>query len=140
MIFGKLVLLYVQFTQFAGGGHRNDAITLYVTQTKPENRQTMKIMDTCFCEESFIDRSFLVLEILRRRHKTLYKTKKPMVSRVKNAIIVRLFLLQLSFAYNPPFYFNMEKSYKDISFSYHNNDNKICPLLSSFCFQQNFHD
>ena len=74
----------------------------------------MEIMDTCFCEESFIDRSFLVLEILRRRHKTLYKTKKPMVSRVKNAIIVRLFLLQLSFAYNPPFYFNMEKSYKDI--------------------------
>ena len=28
----------------------------HVTQTKHENRQTM---DACFCEESFIDRSFL---------------------------------------------------------------------------------
>ena len=35
-----------------------------MTQTKHENRQTMETKDTCFCEESFIDRSFLVLEIL----------------------------------------------------------------------------
>ena len=31
--------------------------------TKHENRQTMKAKDRCFCEEIFIDRSFLVLEI-----------------------------------------------------------------------------
>ena len=35
-----------------------------VTQTKHENRETMETKDTCFCEESSIDRSFLVLEIL----------------------------------------------------------------------------
>ena len=33
----------------------------HVTQTKPENRQTMETKDMYFCEESFIDRSFLAL-------------------------------------------------------------------------------
>ena len=28
----------------------------------------METQDTCFCEESFIDRSFLVFEILREPH------------------------------------------------------------------------
>ena len=36
-----------------------------MTQTKHENRQIMETKDICFCEESFIDRSFLVLTILR---------------------------------------------------------------------------
>ena len=36
----------------------------HVTQTKHENRETMETKDICFCEESSIDRSFLVLEIL----------------------------------------------------------------------------
>ena len=35
----------------------------HVTQTKHENRETMETKDICFCEESSIDRSFLVLEI-----------------------------------------------------------------------------
>ena len=35
----------------------------YMTQTKQENRQIMETKDTRFCEESFIDVSFLVLEI-----------------------------------------------------------------------------
>ena len=34
-------------------------------QTKHENRQTMEAKDICFCEESFIDRSLLFLEIWR---------------------------------------------------------------------------
>ena len=37
----------------------------HVTQIKDENSQTMETMNTCFCEERFSDRSFLVLEILR---------------------------------------------------------------------------
>ena len=48
-------------------------MTLYshhLTQTKHENRQSMETKGTCFLEESFIDRSFIVLEILR-----LHKTK-----------------------------------------------------------------
>ena len=53
------------------GGGRVIAKTYHVTQTKHENRQIMEKMDTCFCKESFIDRSFLVLEILR-----LHKPKK----------------------------------------------------------------
>ena len=36
-----------------------------LTQTKHKNRQTIETKDTCFSEENFIDRSFLVLEILR---------------------------------------------------------------------------
>ena len=36
-----------------------------LTQAKQENTQTTDTKDTCFCEESFIDISFLVLEILR---------------------------------------------------------------------------
>ena len=38
----------------------------HVTQARHESRETIKTKDICFCEESFIDRSFLVLEILRR--------------------------------------------------------------------------
>ena len=37
----------------------------HVTQTKHENKQSMEIKDLCFCQESFIDRSCLVLEIVR---------------------------------------------------------------------------
>ena len=42
-----------------------------MTQTKHENVQIMETKDTYFCEESFIDRSFLILTIL-----------KPIVNRV----------------------------------------------------------
>ena len=34
-----------------------------MTQTKRENWRTMATKDTCLCEESLIDRSFLFLEI-----------------------------------------------------------------------------
>ena len=37
----------------------------HVTQTKYENRETIEAKDTCFWEEPFIDRSFLLLEILK---------------------------------------------------------------------------
>ena len=37
-----------------------------MTRTKHENRKTMKTMNTCFCEENFIDRLFLASEILGR--------------------------------------------------------------------------
>ena len=37
----------------------------HITQTKHKNKQTMETKDTFFCQESFIDRFFLVLEILR---------------------------------------------------------------------------
>ena len=59
-----------------------------------------------------------------------------------------LFLLQLSFGCNPAFYFNMGKKLeRHISFSctcscryrkHPNNDNNICALESSACFQQHF--
>ena len=68
----------------------------------------------------------------------------------QNAIAVSLFLLELSFAYNPAFYFNMgKKLWRNISFSsscfcYYrkdpNNNDMICLLPSSICFQQHFHD
>ena len=37
----------------------------HVTKTKHESRQTKERQDKCFCEESFIDRSLSVLEILK---------------------------------------------------------------------------
>ena len=46
----------------------NDVQLHHVTQTKLENRQTIETKDTCLGEESFMDRSFLVLEILREGH------------------------------------------------------------------------
>ena len=55
----------------------------HVTQTKHESRQTTGTKDTCYCEERFIDRSFLVLEILSGGT----KSKKPMVNRVKVEIV-----------------------------------------------------
>ena len=41
----------------------------------------METKDTCSCEGGFIDRSVLVLEILRGRT-WLHKPEKPMVNRV----------------------------------------------------------
>ena len=66
-----------------------------------------------------------------------------------NSNAVSLFLLQLSLACNPAFYFNIVKrlwrhaSFSFTCFCYYrkpnpNNDN-ICPLQST-CFQQRFHD
>ena len=55
----------------------------HVAQTKQKNKQTMETKDACYCEESFIDRSYLVLEILRGGA----KSKKPMVNRVKVVIV-----------------------------------------------------
>ena len=50
----------------------------------------METTDTCFCKKSFIDRSYLVLEILKRDTcapspfpPRLHKLKKPMVNTVK---------------------------------------------------------
>ena len=37
----------------------------HVVQPKHKNRQRMEAKDICFCGESFSNRSFLVLEILR---------------------------------------------------------------------------
>ena len=54
----------------------------HMTQTKHKNRQAMETNDTCFCEESFIDRLFLVWEILRGGAHKVAKPKKPMVNRV----------------------------------------------------------
>ena len=68
----------------------------------------------------------------------------------QTAIAVSLFLFRLSFAYNPAFHFNKgKKLWRHITFSstcfcyyrkHPNNDNMICPLPSSSCFQQHFHD
>ena len=55
----------------------------HVAQTKQKNKQTMETKDACYCEESFIDRSYLVLEILRGGA----KSKKPKVNRVKVVIV-----------------------------------------------------
>ena len=62
----------------------------HMTQTKHKNRQTMETRDTCFCGESFIDRSFLVLEILRGHFvhsPPLPWPKNPMLNRVKKLLI-----------------------------------------------------
>ena len=69
-----------------------------LTQTKHKNRQTIETKDTCFSEENFIDRSFLVLEILREGGggicatlpPWLHKPKKSMVNMVKNILLVKL--------------------------------------------------
>ena len=53
----------------------------HVTQIKHKNRHG----DTCFCKESFIDRSFLVFKFLkggRGRYFVLHKSKKPIVNMV----------------------------------------------------------
>ena len=55
----------------------------HATQAKHENRQTMGTKDTRYCEERFIDRSFLVLEVLSGET----KSKKPMVKRVRVVIV-----------------------------------------------------
>ena len=64
--------------------------------------------------------------------------------------IVSLFILQLSLVYNPAFYFNIgKKAMKTYIIFLHcfyyyrknpNNDNKICPVTSSFCLQQHLTD
>ena len=62
------------------------SLSHHVTQNKHEKRQTMETKDTCFCEKSFIDISFSVLEILRGGTLCppwLHKPKKPMVNRVE---------------------------------------------------------
>ena len=69
---------------------------------------------------------------------------------VPNATTVSLFLLQLWFTCNLAFYFNMgNKLWRHTTFystclcyyrKHPNNDNKICPLPYSACFQQHFHD
>ena len=64
----------------------------HVTQTKHENRQTMGSKDTRYCEERFIDRSFLVLEILSGGT----KSKKPMVNRVKVEIVIYTLFISTS--------------------------------------------
>ena len=55
----------------------------HMTQIKHENRQAMETKDTCFCEVSFIDRSFLVLEILRGEEGVL--CAPPMATQTKKA-------------------------------------------------------
>ena len=55
----------------------------HATQNKHENRQTMGTKDTRYCEERFIKRSFLVLEILSGGT----KSKKPMVNRINVEIV-----------------------------------------------------
>ena len=70
------------------------------TQTKHENRQTMGTKDTCYCDERFIDRSFLVLEILSGGT----KSKKPMVNRVQVEIV------------NYALFFSTSKSVSQIQF------------------------
>ena len=55
----------------------------HATQTKHVNRQTMGTKDTRYCEERFIDRSFLVLDTLSWGT----KSKKPMVNKVKVKIV-----------------------------------------------------
>ena len=52
-----------------------------VTQTKHKNKQTMETKETCFCKQSFIDRSFLVLEILRGHS----VPSSPMATQAKTA-------------------------------------------------------
>ena len=61
-----------------------------MTQTKHENKQKTETTDTCFCEKSFIDRSFLVLEILKGAPcappplpRWQHKSRESMVNRVK---------------------------------------------------------
>ena len=64
----------------------------HATQTKHENRQTKGTKDTHYCEERFIDRSFLVLEILSGGT----KSKKPMVNRVKVEIVIYTLFISTS--------------------------------------------
>ena len=59
-------------------------------QTKHENKQTTETTGTCFCEKSFIDRSFLVLEILKGApcdppplSRWQHKSRESMLNRVK---------------------------------------------------------
>ena len=58
----------------------------HVVQPKNKNRQRMEAKDIYFCGESFNNRSFLVLEILREgiyAPQWLHKPKKLMLNRVK---------------------------------------------------------
>ena len=61
-----------------------------IIQTKHENKQTTGTAGTCFCEKSFIHRSFLVQEILNRAPCApppfppwQHKSKKQILNRVK---------------------------------------------------------
>ena len=62
----------------------------HVTPTKYENRETIETKDTCFWEERFIDRSFLLLEILKAEilcppPSWKNKSQKAMGNRVKSS-------------------------------------------------------
>ena len=65
MIFGKQVDNMSKLHNLQGVVIEMTSQSHQVTQTKHENRQTMDTKATCFCEESFTDSSFLVLEISR---------------------------------------------------------------------------
>ena len=57
----------------------------HMTHTKHENRQTMETKGTCFCEESLIDRSFLVLELLNGGFLCASLPPLPMATQAKKA-------------------------------------------------------
>ena len=49
----------------------------HVTQAKHKNMQKMEVKDICFCEESFMNKSFLVLENYGNKSQ-----KKPMLNKL----------------------------------------------------------
>ena len=58
----------------------------HVVQPKHKNRQRMEAKDICFCGESFSNRSFLVLEILREGiYAPPPPPPPPMATRAKKA-------------------------------------------------------
>ena len=71
------------------GGPTNDAITHHVRQTKHKNMQTMESKKTCFCEESFIDRWFLDLKILRVEGKH-FVISSPIATQAENPMVNRV--------------------------------------------------
>ena len=86
----------------------------------------------------------------KRNLSSCTKQERKWKGRLINAVIINLFLLQLSSACNPAFYFNMGKklwarwSFFSVCFCYYcrhpNNNNKIFPLPSSVYYQQHFPD
>ena len=95
----------------------------HATKIKHENRPKMRTKDTCYYEKRFIDKSFLVFEILSGGT----MSKKPIVNRVMvENVNYTLFIstsgLSRKFISVLPINYISEKYFKAISFTLANNN------------------
>ena len=94
--------------------HNLQMVVIERSSTENRNRKTIKTKDTWFCEEIFIDRSFLFLEILKgalcdkpppHPPPCLHKLNNPMVNRVNQSYQVFRYFISIICFYKLGFSF-----------------------------------